>query len=53
VHAAQAIAESLLTALLATSTNQWSLSTEGIWVEKDTGKTEYDYEFVDEPQVAA
>jgi hypothetical protein len=48
VGAARAIAESLLTALLAAALGTWTLSAEGIWVERETGRTEYDYDFIEE-----
>jgi hypothetical protein len=48
VQAAQAIGESILTALLANKLGTWMLSSEGVWVERDTGRTEHEYVFIEE-----
>lgn len=47
VGAAKAIAESLLTALLAAATGQWVLGSTGIWVRRDDGRPAEEMEAID------
>lgn len=46
VGAAQAVGESILIALLASKLGTWSLSSEGVWVDHETGKTEYEFAYL-------